>query len=139
MSGGDDHPALSAGWHGFLRLVDYMKAALAIGIPIAGMMWALLTWALDERYAPAAIQRTVAQNGDITARVSDQVRGVEEQLRILRAENVQDHIFEAKLRACSANSADSRRFFSARIAVLSDEYFKLRGANPFVPACEDVR
>ncbi len=129
----------STAWHGFQRLLDYLKASIAVGAPIAAALWAMLTYALDDRYAPFEIQSNVRQNGIVASEVAQKIQQVNVQLAEIRIQSIRDSIFETKLRACNASSSEARQFFSQRIAGLNQEYTKVTGSAPFIPTCEDLQ
>jgi hypothetical protein len=128
-----------ASLHGFERFIDYIKASIAIGAPICIATWTMLTWALDDRYAPLAVQEAIKINGSLAKSVSTQIQGVKEQIAQLEASAIQDRIFDARVRGCSASSSESRRFFAQRVSSLSDKYSEIQGRRPVIPSCEDVQ
>lgn len=130
---------VSTGWHGFSSFIAFAKATFWLGGVIATILWAMLTWALDGRYASSAIKESVEQNAEVAKAVTKQLGEVQDQLTELRAQGIQDQIFETRIRQCNATSAESRQFLTERIADLSDQYIDVEEKRPFVPSCDDLQ
>jgi hypothetical protein len=62
-------PKLS--WHGFSSLVGFVRATFSLGLTITLGLWAMLTWAMDDRYVKHEDLRAAV--ADIKSAVKDTV------------------------------------------------------------------
>ena len=120
-----------SGLHGFRTWFDFVKATISLGITISALLWAVLTYALDGRYAPAEISVAVAQNAKTA---SDVKRTVDE----IQASLLQSQIFETKIKACQASSPEAKQFFAQRIQELNNQYMSVTGDRTTLPDCNDL-
>lgn len=124
--------------HGFQSWLDFGKATLSLGTMLTLGIYAILTFALDGRYAPAALAATVAANGDTAEQVQAQVTQVQGSLVDLKEVILLDQIFAMKAKMCQT-SGEARRFRAERLTQLEAQYQDLEGRRAIVPACEDLQ
>lgn len=128
-----------SGWHGFRNLVDFVKATASLGGMLTLGLWAILTLALDGRYAPSAIAAQVADAQQVAAEVKEQVETVQNSVVTLQTSLIEQQIFDVRIRGCEATTPEQRRFFAQRQIDLENQFFSLNGRRPSVPACDSVQ
>jgi len=62
-------------WHGFESLVGFLRATISLGAVIAMGLWAMLTWAMDDRYVKHADLQSAVR--DIKSTIKDSARQVQ--------------------------------------------------------------
>lgn len=132
--------APKTGLHGFHRWVDFCKATLSLGLTISALLYAVLTYGLDGRYAPKTLQAQVAENGAVAKKVGLEVGEVRDVLEDVRASLIHDRAFNLKVKSCEASSADARHFYARQIGELEQDYRKITGNQVLpLPTCADLR
>lgn len=127
-------------WHGFHRWVDFLRATASLGGFIILGLWALLTWALDDRYAPASVASQVVANAAAAEEVKGAVTSLDGKVGELTAFLLRDRIFEARVKLCTEESSRFRREYQRQIDELTTQYRETTGENPPPAArCENIR
>ncbi len=127
----------SAKWlTGFQDWMAFGRATLALGITVAGIVWAALTYALDKRYAPMSLSLLVAGNEAALVKISDDLEEVTNAVNDAREGALYDRIFELKVKLCSAE--ERRRVYSERLVELRTEYLELTEHDAILPECSEL-
>ena len=120
-------------WHGFRDWVDFGKATLALGMTISGILWGVLTWAFDGRYAPVEVVDSIAVNGRTAKRVDEKLSATLGELYYNRA-------FDLRVQGCQLAPGAGRQQFEREIGTLVDKYqTETKRAMPDLPDCGGLR
>lgn len=76
-------PPTKLQWHGFDSLIGFIRATVSLGAVIAGGLWAMLTWAMDDRYV---------KHEDLQAAVVDIKHTIKDSARQVQCEALLDDI-----------------------------------------------
>ena len=117
-----------SGIHGFSSWVDFIKATLSLGTMLTAGLLAILTFALDGRYAPAEVQATVRMNQETANQVQRDVSD-------LKTLYLQEQIFSVREAQCAATD---RSWYARRLQDLVRQYNAVNGAQPQIPECRDL-
>jgi len=120
------------GWHGFASWVDFIKATVSLGTMLTLGLWAILTYAMDGRYAPIELAAQVSTNNLLAKNVQASVEGLQKTI-------LQEQIFDLRVRSCQVGPGSERNFLEQRLAELITQYVDLFGSRPSVPSCSDLR
>lgn len=116
-------------WHGFHRWVDFVRATISLGGVLVLGLWAVLTWALDERYLPAEEREQIRQN-------ALSVKALQENLTTLSDVLVGEAVFGKRMAMCDAKDPMHRRELERQLALLIRRYTELTGQQPYLPTCQ---
>lgn len=125
--------------HGFSGWVSFLKATIWLGTSVAALVYVALTFALDDRYAPASLIEQVASNGVANEALKASVAKVGEQVESVKITLLQDQLFSVRMQSCNAETGDSRAFFLHRLQELAAQYRAMTGAPAEMPDCTDLR
>lgn len=125
-------------WHGFYRFVDAAKATLWLGSTLTVGLWAVLTYALDGRYAPASVQDDVAGNGQVAHQVRDELRTLQSDVRRIELWQLSEKLFLLRERVCSESSG-AGNYYVRELRDLKERYRDLAGQEWIEPSCSDLR
>lgn len=116
-------------WHGFSRWVDFFRATISLGVVLVLGLWAMLTWALDDRYLPAEEREQIRQN-------SLAVKALQENLTTLSDVLVGEAVFSKRMAMCTAADPLHRQELDRQLSILIRRYVELTGQQPYVPNCQ---
>ncbi len=129
-----------ASWHGFDTFADFLKALGVLGALLGPGMWALLTHALDEVYAPVTIVQQVQKNGATAEAVKTKLGSVEEVVVALRVDGINTRIQNLQKAICAAEEGTpAKQFYAHELVEEREKYRKLTKEPAIVPTCESVR
>ncbi len=124
---------MTTNWTGFSSFINFAKATASLGIMLIGGVWAVLAYALDDRYAPAEL---VGQVSGLYAKVDTVQASVTE----IRTNQLSDRLFDLKVKSCERTTTPaSKQFYAHRQQALSAEYKVLTGNAPFLPSCDELQ
>lgn len=70
-------------------------------------------------------------------KVTQEVAGVKQGVNEIKIQLLEQSIFDAKERECTAGDVAARRFFASRVLSLSREYYALAGSTINIPPCRN--
>lgn len=96
---------------------------------------------------------SIRQNAHEISQVSAQVTDLKDDVRVLKdrvtdgnraiksveIKLLEDSIFDARLKACDANSSDAKQFLNQRLQEMLREYETITGQRYRIPECSEIR
>lgn len=124
-------------WHGFHRFADFVKASAALTLMICGGIYALLTWAFDDRYAAKQTEVSVRENEAALRQVNSKLTTITNKIDDSQNERARERIWELGIDFCEAGSQEARNLYQREIDDVRDSYAeRTKRPAPKPPACE---
>lgn len=115
-------------WHGFTSTVNLLKATFSLSLGVGAILWTIMTWALDSRYAPIEVTKEITKNGEMAAVVNSK-------LNVLSDVVIGEAVFAKRLQYCNSTDMELRQQLDRQLAQLIRQYKALTGSEPYIPSC----